>query len=94
MTVVRATAVLLVFGAIALCLVCLRAEQTRIAARIQALEVKRVELRQASWEVQMEIARLKTPEQVTDRVERLRLNVLGPGPELGWHWGSGLAEAY
>lgn len=94
MTVVRATAVLLVFGTIALCLVYVRAEQTRVAATIQALEVQRVELRQDSWELQMEIARLKTPEQVTDRVVRLRLNVMGPWPESKWRWETGLADAY
>jgi hypothetical protein len=77
-TIVRGAVLLLIAASIALCAVYLRTEQTRAAAHVQRLEEERIRLWQKSWTLQMEIARLKAPERITDRVERLRLQVAAP----------------
>jgi hypothetical protein len=92
MTLPRAAALLVVFALIALGVVYLRGEQARTAARIHELAMTQKRLCQASWELQMEIARLKTPEQIRERVERWQLNVMAPCPEPGWRIDTGLAD--
>ena len=93
MTVARAAALFLTFALIALSVVYLRGQQTRTTARTHDLRVTQHRLRQQSWELQMEIARLKTPDQIRERVERWRLNVMAPCPGPGWRVDSTLAGA-
>jgi hypothetical protein len=93
MTVSRAAALLLTFAVIALTVIHLRAEQMRAAARIHNLELAQRRLHQNAWELQMRIAQLKTPDQIRDRVERWRLNVLAPCPGPGWRTDTSLAGA-
>jgi cell division protein FtsL len=93
MTIPRAATLLVVFALVALIVVHLRAEQTRADARIHELAMTCWRLRQNSWELQLEIARLKTPEQIRERVERWQLNVMTPSPGPGWRVDSGLADA-
>ena len=93
MTIPRAAALLMVFALVALVVVHLRAEQTRTDARIHEWTMTGWQLRQDSWELQLEIARLKTPEQIRERVERWQLNVMVPCPGPGWRIDAGLADA-
>ncbi len=93
MTVSRAAALLVTFAVIALSVVHLRAEQMRAAAHIHNLEVAQLRLHYDAWELQMNIARLKTPDQIRDRVDRWRLNVLAPCPGPGWRTDTSLAGA-
>ncbi len=93
MTVCRAAALLVTFAAIALGVVFLRGEQTRTAARIHQLQVSKDRLRHESWDLQMEIARLRTPDLIRERVERWQLNVLAPCPGPGWRAETGMADA-
>lgn len=93
MTIPRAAALLVVFALVAMSVVYVRGEQTRTAARIHELAVTQNRLRQASWELQMEIARLKTPDRIRQNVERRQLNVMAPCPGPGWRLDTGLAGA-
>lgn len=81
MTVARGLALLLCFAVLAVATIALRSEETRLTARIHRLHGRQVELRRESWALQMEIARLKAPRQIRERVDRWRLNVLAPGTE-------------
>jgi hypothetical protein len=80
MTVSRITALLLIFGVIALAVVHLRLEQTRAARRIQKIQVELVEIRREAWTTQLAIARLKAPSRLEQRVEELNLQVSAPYP--------------
>ena len=78
MTVGRGVVLLLTFVILAVCGVHLRAEETRLAARIQKLRAERAALRRESWALQVEIARLRTPDRIRDRVDRWQLQVQAP----------------
>ncbi len=75
MTPVRAGVSLFLLGAICLLVVFLRAEKVRLDAASAAHEQELLNLRRATWNVQMQIARLRAPEQIQDRVRRMRLGV-------------------
>ena len=78
MTVGRGIVLLLTFVTLAVYGVHLRAEETRLAARIQELRNERAALRREAWAWQVEIARLRAPAQIRDRVERWQLEVCAP----------------
>ncbi len=75
MTVARVLALLGVFAGVAVWCVHLRAEQTRLSARIQALRAEQLELRREAWTLELEAARLKSPEQIRVRADRWHLDV-------------------
>ncbi len=81
MTVARGLALLLCFAVLAVATIALRSEETRLTARIQQLRGQQVELRRESWALQIEIAGLKAPRKIRERVNRWRLQVLAPGAE-------------
>ena len=69
---------------IAFAVVWLRAEQTRVAARMLGHEYRWVQKRRELWAVQAEVARLRTPHAVRDRVERVdrfEIGLVPPEPE-------------
>lgn len=78
MTVGRGVVLLVAFVVLGVCSVRLRTQETRLAARIQELRGERRSLRREAWGLQVEIARLRTPDQIRDRVERWRLAVRDP----------------
>ncbi len=78
MTVGRGVVLLMVFVVLGVCSVRLRTQETHLAARIQELRGERRALRREAWGLQVEIARLRTPDQIRDRVERWRLAVRDP----------------
>lgn len=78
MTPLRAGLALFALGLIGLCVVCLRAEQVRLEARTHETQSQVLQLRRDAWAIQIEIARLQTPDQIRDRVERMQLGVAAP----------------
>jgi hypothetical protein len=70
-TVSRGLFLLIVFGMLAVAVVLVRSEKTRMSARIAAL-------RRESWTLQMQYARLRTPDQIRQRLGYLDLQVRAP----------------
>ena len=62
------SALLVALAGIALAIVCLRAEQTRIAAKTLRLEDRWIRQRRELWALQTSIARLRTPDRIRERV--------------------------
>ena len=75
MTPTRAGVALLLVGIICLTVVALRAEKVRVETRIQAHTAELVHCRRQVWSLQMEIARLRSPEKIQQRIERFSLTV-------------------
>ena len=73
MTATRACLALLIISVVGLAAVGLRAERVRLQALTQAEERKTLLLRREMWNIQVEAARLRAPQQVRDRVRRLDL---------------------
>ncbi|MCK4659712.1 MAG: hypothetical protein KAV82_09355 [Phycisphaerae bacterium] len=91
MTLVRIVGLLLIFGSIALTVVCLRSEEARIARRIQDVQFELVKIRRELWSTQLAIARCKSPRRIDDEVTRRSLSLAAPSPpgprpaeELRW----------
>ena len=80
MTTTRAMYVVLLLGAVSVTVVGLRTEQTRIAARTVQLQREGMALRRKAWVLHIEVARLRTPSHIRDRVARWSLNVFEPSP--------------
>ena len=80
MTVGRSIYLLVLFGVLAAAVIGLRAEQIRAAARIEQLQWERVALRRSVWAVQMEVGRVRNPQQIRDRVARWSLDIREPYP--------------
>jgi hypothetical protein len=74
----RIVGVLLIFGAIALGVVALRAEEARTARRIQQAELEMVRIRRALWSVQLGIAQYKSPRRIGEEVHSLALELAAP----------------
>jgi len=79
LTVVRGVALSAAFAGIALAVVHLRAEQTRCAARMVAVDADWVRLRRDFWGLQTRIARLRAPERIHDRVAAFQTGLVPPG---------------
>ena len=71
---------LLIFGAIALGVVCLRAEGARTARRIQKAQQDVIAIRRVLWSVQLAIARRKSPGRIGAEIGRRGLEVAAPVP--------------
>ena len=82
MSAFRACVLLGAFTAIALTVVCLRAEQTRCAARTLAIEARWVELRRELWSVHASISRLRAPGRIHDRVDWFQAGVVPPEEKM------------
>jgi len=79
MNVPRALYLLSFVGALSVAVVILRTEQIRAGARIAALQTERRAIQRETWIMQMESARLVSPEQIRDRVARWSLELQEPG---------------
>ncbi len=75
MTPTRAGVALLLVGIVCLTVVALRAEKVRVESSIQAHTAELVHCRRQVWALQMEIARLRSPEKIQQRIERFSLTV-------------------
>lgn len=78
MTFVRGCVLSAAFVAIALTVVYLRAEQTRCAARMAAMDADWVRLRSDLWGLQTRNARLRAPERIHDRVAAFQTGLVPP----------------
>ena len=84
MITLRRCVLLTAFAAMALMVVHLRAEQTRAAARALTLESRRIELRRELWLLQTEVARLKAPDRIHERVGWFDARLVAPGVDDPW----------
>ncbi len=80
MTVARGLFLLVLLGGLSVGAIALRTDQIRTAAHIEEMRRDVIHLRRESWSLQMEIARLRTPDRVTERVGRWALNIGVPVP--------------
>ena len=71
---------LLIFGAIALGVVCLRTEGARTARRIQKTQQEVIAIRRVLWSVQLAIARRKSPGCIGAEIGHRGLEVAAPVP--------------
>lgn len=69
MIVFRACALVMALGLLALAVVVLRAEQTRMAAESLSLERRCVAMRRQLWQLRTSVARLRTPQRLQDSLE-------------------------
>lgn len=74
----RITVLLLLFGSVAAAVAGIRVEQARCVSRIQQLRLQQLELTRDLHENQLQIARLRSPDQIESRIERLDLRVEAP----------------
>ena len=70
----------MLFAAIALGVVGLRAEEARIAQRIQKTQLELVNIRRMLWSVQLAIAEYKAPPRIEKEIERWALDMAAPAP--------------
>ncbi len=78
MNALRISVLIFVFGCVGIMLAGIRVEQTRCMARIQHTRLKQLSLRRTLQGQQLQIARLRSPDQVTSRIDRLQLQVFAP----------------
>ncbi len=78
MNALRISVLIFVFGCMGIALAGIRVEQTRCMARIQNIRLKQLSLRRTLQGQQLQIARLRSPDQITSRIDRLRLQVFAP----------------
>jgi len=83
MTVPRALLVLFMMVLVGLAIVAIQGESARVANRIQKLHYKQVVLDQTLWTQQMELARLRGPEEIRKRAAELGLDVVPPRRDPG-----------
>lgn len=83
MTVARALLVLFLLVTIGIATVGLQAESAKAANRIQRLHYKKIVLEQTLWAQEMELARLRGPDEIRRRATELGLNVVPPQKDPG-----------
>jgi len=78
MTVARGLVVLAMLAAVGVAVVAVRAETAKAANRVQRLHEVEVELKHRMWSQEMELARLRGPEQIRQRAQAMGLQVVPP----------------
>ena len=78
MNALRISVLIFVFGCVGIVLAGIRVEQTRCMVRIQNTRLRQLALRRTLQGQQLQIARLRSPDQITSRIDRLRLQVFAP----------------
>lgn len=81
----RIVVLLFAFGAAAVAVAGIRAEQARSILRIQRLRLQELELLAELRSLELQIARLRSPGQIEGRIKRFELPVVRPGgaPQSG-----------
>lgn len=79
MTVARALLVLAMMVVIGVAIVLLRAESAKTANRVQDLHQRQITLEQDLWTEEMELAKLRGPNEIRRRARELKLDVVPPG---------------
>jgi len=83
MTVPRGLWILAMLAVIGIATVAIQGESAKVANRIQRLHYKQVVLEQTLWTQDMELARLRGPDEIRRRLAELGLNVLPPPKDPG-----------
>lgn len=83
MTVPRALWVLAMMVAVGVATVALQGESAKVANRIQRQHYKQVVLEQTLWTQEMELARLRGPDEIRRRAAELGLSVAPPPKDPG-----------
>ncbi len=78
MNALRISVLIFLFGCVGIVLAGIRVEQTRCMARIQNTRLKQLSLGRTLQGQQLQIARLRSADQITSRIDRLRLQVFSP----------------
>ncbi len=78
MTVARGLWVLLMMLAVSLAVVAIRGESAKVANRVQILHQQQIGLEQLLWTREMELAKLRGPEEIRRRASELGLDVVPP----------------
>ncbi len=81
MTVARALLALGMLVAIGIAIVLIRGESAKAANRVQRLHGRQLTLEQELWAREMELARLRTPDEIRRRARELGLEVVPPAPD-------------
>jgi hypothetical protein len=82
MTVPRVLLVLMMLVGIGIAIVSIRGESAKAANRVQRLHQKQMQLGQTLWTQEMELARLRGPEEIRRRTKELGLNLVPPLAEI------------
>jgi hypothetical protein len=83
MTVPRALWALAMMTAIGIGTVALQGESAKVANRVQRQHYKQVVLEQTLWTQEMELARLRGPEEIRRRAAELGVGVVPPPKDPG-----------
>ena len=75
MTPARAGVSLFLLGLVCLVVVVLRVERVQLEARTQAHLANLIENRRRAWNMQIEMARLRSPVQICERIEVMDIEV-------------------
>ena len=78
MTVPRALLVLMLMTMVGVAIVAIRGESAKTANRVQRLHHRQVSLEQTLWSQEMELARLRGPEEIRRRANELGLDLVPP----------------
>lgn len=78
MTVARALLIIIMMAAIGVVIVAVRGESAKAANRVQKLHHRKVELEQKLWAKEMELARLRGPDEIRRRASELGLDLVPP----------------
>ena len=89
MTVARVLLALSMMVAIGVGIVVLRGESAKVANRVQRLHGRQLVLEQDLWSREMELAKLRTPDEIRRRARELGLEVVPPKPDPNSKEGGG-----
>ena len=78
MTTGRSLLILLMMVATGIAIVVIRGETAKASNRVQRLHQKQTELEHTLWSQEMDLARLRGPEEIRRRTKDLGLNLLPP----------------
>jgi hypothetical protein len=73
MTIARMVGLLVALTAIGIGVVAIRVDQARTTRRIQDLQFRQTDLQREIWRQEMELARLRSPQMIRERLERFDL---------------------
>ena len=89
MTVARALLALGMMVVIGVAIVVLREESAKVANRVQRLHGRQLVLEQNLWAREMDLAKLRTPDEIRRRARDLGLEVVPPKPDPNSKEGGG-----
>lgn len=78
MTVPRALLVIIMMVAVGLAIVLVRGESAKTASRVQKLHHRETTLQHQRWAREMDLARLRGPDEIRRRTSELGLDLISP----------------